>query len=201
MEQQELLNQSYQQFKQTLSSNGNFKINRIIGYKTRRLKYEYGLEDDEILNGIFCEFLSKKLYEKITPDKTLSTFIVHTTNYGLNVQLRKQQQEKRNYPRISLDGLAEESSDGYCGSAISFLEMLGADGLVDYTTPEDLVIAKELMELIIDHFGEDDAEVLLGYSDRHTESNRLSISYDTYCKRLSRKIHSFLPILKNAGYC
>ena len=152
-------------------------------------------------NAIFCEFLSKKLYEKITPDKTLSTFIVHTTNYGLNVQLRKHQQEKRNYPRISLDSLAEESSDGYCGSAISFLETLGADGLVDYTTPEDLVIAKELMELIIDHFGEDDAEVLLGYSDRLTEAKRLSISYDTYCKRLSRKIHSFLPILKNAGYC
>jgi hypothetical protein len=201
MEQQELLNQSYQQFKQALSSNGNLKINRIIGYKSRRLKSEYGLEDDEILNAIFCEFLSKELVEKITPDKTLSTFIVHTTNYMLNVQLRKQQQEKRNYPRISLDSLAEESSDGYCGSAISFLETLGADGLVDYTTPEDLIIAKELMDLIMDHFGEDDAKVLLGYSDRLSESARLSISYDTYYKRLSRKIHSFLPILKQAGYC
>jgi hypothetical protein len=147
MEQQELLNQSYQQFKQALSSNGNLKINRIIVYKTRRLKYEYGLEDGEILNAIFCEFLSKNIYEKITPDKTLSTFITHTTNYGLNGELRKQQPEKRNYPRISLDGLAKESSDGYCGSAISFLETLDADGLVDYTTPEDLVIAKELMEL------------------------------------------------------
>jgi len=201
MEQQELLNQSYQQFKQTLSSNGYLKINRKIGYKTRRLKYEYGLEDDEILNALFDEFLSKKLYEKITPDKTLSTFIVHTTNYVLNVQLRQQQREKRNYPSISLDGLAEESSDGYCGSAISFLETLGADGLVDYTTPEDLTITKELTELIIDHFGEDDAKALLGYSDRHTEANRLSISYDTYCKRLSRKIRSFVPVLKAAGYC
>ena len=201
MDQQELLNQSYQQFKQALSSNGHLKINRIIRYKSRRLKDEYGLEDDEIPNVIFCEFLGKKLYEKITPDKTLSTFIVHATNYGLNGQLRKQQQEKRNYPSISLDALAEDSSDGYCGSAISFLEMLGADGLVDYTTPEDLIIAKELMGLIINHFGENDAEVLLGYSDRQTESNRLSISYYTYCKRLSRKIGSFLPILKKAGYC
>ena len=201
MEQQELLNQSYQQFKQALSSNGNFKINRIVGFKSRRLKYEYGLEDDEILNGLFDEFLCKKIYEKITPEKTLSTFFVHTTNYGLNGQLRQQQQEKENYPSISLDDLAEESSDGYCGSAISFLETLGADGLVDYTTPEDLVIAKELMELIIDHFGEDDAEVLLDYSDRQTESNRLSISYDTYCKRLSRKIKSFVPVLEAAGYC
>jgi hypothetical protein len=51
------------------------KINRIIGYKIRRLKYEYGLEGDEILNAIFCKFLSKELYEKITPGKTLSTFI------------------------------------------------------------------------------------------------------------------------------
>jgi hypothetical protein len=201
MEQQELLNQSHQQFKQALSGNGNFKINRIIGYKIGRLKYQYGLEMDEILNGLFDEFLRKHLYEKITPEKTLSTFIVHTTNYGLNVQLRKQQQEKRNYPSISLDGLAEESSDGYCGSAVSFLEDLGAEGLVDYTTPEDLVIAKELMELIIDHFGENDAEVLLGYSDRQTESNRLSICYDTYCKRLYRKIDSFVPVLKAAGYC
>ena len=78
---------------------------------------------------------------------------------------------------------------------------LGADGLVDYTTPEDLVIAKELIDLVIDHFGEDDADVLLGYSDRLSESARLSISYDTYCKRLSRKIKSFQPILENAGYC
>ena len=190
MEQQELLNQSYQQFKQALSNNRNFKINRIIGYKARRLKDEFGLEDDEIYNAIFFEFLSKELYEKITPDKTLSTFIVHTTNYGLNVQLRKQQQEKRNYPSISLDSLAEESSDGYCGSAISFLERLGADGLVDYTTPEDLVIAKELMELIIDHFGEDDAEVLLGYSDRQSESERLSISY---IPTVSAYLEKFIP--------
>ena len=94
MEQQELLNQSYQQLKQTLSSNGNFKINRKIGYKSRRLKYEYGLEDDEIFSAIFCEFLSKKLYEKITPEKALSTFITHTTNYMLSTLIREQQRGK-----------------------------------------------------------------------------------------------------------
>jgi len=201
MEQQELMNQSYQHIKWALSNNRTLKINRIIGYKTRRLKYEFGLEDDEIQNGLLDEFLSKKLYEKITPEKHLPTFITHSTNYGLSVQIRKQQQEKRNYPKISLDALAEESLDGYCGSAISFLETLGADGLVDYTTPEDLVIAKELLELIYNHFGKDDGEVILGYTHRRSEATRLSIPYDTYCKRLSRKIRSFQPILENAGYC
>jgi len=200
VEQQELMNQSYQQFKWALSCNGNLKINRKIEYKTRELKQEYGLEYNEIFNGLFEEFLYKKLYEKITPDKTVSTFIVHATNYGLNSQLRKQKYEKRNYQSISLDALAEESSDGYCGSAISYLEMLGADGLVDYITPEDLIIAKELLELIINHFGENDAKVLLGYKDRKTEAERLSISYDAYCRRLQRKIRAFLPVLEEAGY-
>jgi hypothetical protein len=201
MEQKDLMNQSYQQFKWTLSNNGNLKINRKIEYKTRRLKQEYGLEYDEIFNGLFDEFLYTKLYEKITPEKTLSTFIIHTTNYGLNGQIRKKKQEKLKFPSISLDALAKKSSDGYCGSTISFLEMLGADGLVDYTTPEDLVIAKELLELIIDHFGENDAEVLFGYKDRKSEAERLSIGYDAYCKRLQRKIAAFLPVLKEAGYC
>lgn len=201
MEQQELMNQSYQHIKWALSNNGNFKINRKIGYKTRKLMQEYGIEDDEIINGLYDEFLSKKLYEKITPEKKLSTFIVHTTNYGLNGQLRKQRHEQRNYPSISLDALAEKSYDRFCDSAISYLKMLGADGLVEYTTPEDLVIAKELMELIYDYFGENDAEVILEFKDRRTEAERLSIRYDTYCKRLSRKIHAFIPILKDAGYC
>ncbi len=97
--------------------------------------------------------------------------------------------------------MAKQSSDGYCGSSISFLEKIGADGLVDYTTPEDLVIAKELLEIIINHFSENDARVLLGYTDRRTEAKRLSISYDAYNKRLQRKISAFLPVLKEAGYC
>jgi len=97
--------------------------------------------------------------------------------------------------------LAQQSTDGYCGSSVSYLEKSGADGLVDYTTPEDLVIAKELLKIIFNHFGEDDARVLLGYKDRRTEAERLSISYDTYSKRLQRKITTFLPVLKEAGYC
>ena len=200
MDRQELLNQSYQHVKWALSNNGNLNINRKTQYKIRRLN-DYGLEDDEILNNLFVEYLSKNHYEKYDPDKSLSTFAAYYTYYNLNNQIRKQRTEKKNYPKISLDSLAQHSSDGYCGSSISFLNELGANGLVEYTTPEDLVIAMELLELIYDHFGEDDAEVILGFKDRRTEAERLSIRYDTYCKRLSRKICTFLPVLKDAGYC
>ena len=198
MDRQQLLNQSCQQFHWALSNKSNFNINRKIQCKARKLYKDYDVEEDEILNSLFDKYLCKQHYEKYNSENALSTFAVHYVNYGLNTQIRKHKADRRNYPTISLSILAQEDGDS---SAISFLEALGAHDLVDYTTPEDLVIAKELMDLIIDHFGENDAKVLLGYSDRQTESNRLSISYDTYCKRLSRKIHSFLPILKNAGYC
>ncbi len=201
IEQKELLNQSFHKFKWALSGNGNFKINKTIQYKVRKLEQDYDIEQDEILNNAFEKLLDKKHYEKYDSKKSLSTFTVHYTNYNLNIQIRKQRIEKKNYPKISLDGLAQQSFDGYCGSSVSFLEKLGADGLIDYTTPEDLVIAKELLEIIINHFSENDARVLLGYTDRRTEAERLSISYDAYSKRLQRKISAFLPVLKEAGYC
>ncbi len=201
MDRQELLNQSYQHIMWALSNNGNLYINRKTQYKTRRLNQDYGIEQDEIINNLFVEYLSKNHYEKYDADKSLSTFAAYYTYYNLNTQIRKQRNEKKNYPKIRLDSLAQQSSDGYCGSSVSFLSELGADGLVEYTTPEDLVIAKELMELIYDYFGENDAEVILEFKDRRTEAERLSIRYDTYCKRLSRKIHDFIPILKDAGYC
>ena len=201
IDQKELLNQSFQKFEWALSGNGYFKINKKIKYKVRKLEQDYDIKRAEILNNAFENLLDKKHYEKYDSEKSLSTFIVHYTNYDLNIQIRKQRNEKKNYPKISLDGLAKQSSDGYCGSSISFLEKIGADGLVDYTTPEDLVIAKELLEIIINHFSENDTKVLLGYTDRRTEAERLSITYDAYSKRLFRKTRDFIPVLEEAGYC
>lgn len=190
IEQKALLNQFCQKFELALSGKGYFKINKTIQNKVRKLNQNYDIEDDEILGKAFEKLLVNKDYEKYDSKKSLSTFVVHYINYDLNSQTRKQRNEKKNYPKISLSG-----------SSVSYFEKSGADGLVNYTTPEDHVIAKELLKIIINHFGEDDARVLLGYADRRTEAERLSISYDTYSKRLQRKITAFLPVLKEAGYC
>ena len=145
-------------------------------------------------------YLEKKLFEKYKPEKALSTFVVHSAYYGLSEEKRKFDNHKKKYREISLDELFQGSSDDMSQVSLSYLEKIGAHGVVEYTTPEDLYIAKELLELIIDHFGEEDTKVLLGYTDRRTEAERLSISYDAYCKRLLRKTLAFLPVLEEAGY-
>jgi hypothetical protein len=84
--------------------------------------------------------------------------------------------------------------------SLDFLAGIGAESLVDFNTPEDMVIGKELLELMINHYGLEDVLVLLGHEDRQAAAERLEMPYKTFCKRLIRKTLLFLPVLKQAGY-
>ena len=196
----DLLNQSVREIRKALSGKGKFRINRIIRYKVRVLKEDHGFTGDEILSAVFDEFLSKGLYVKCHPGKTLSTFFVHFVNYSLSELIRQQVNEKKCFRRVSLDAIAEETADNDWGSATAFLESASCELLADELTPENLVIAKELQDLISNHFGEDDTAVLFGHRNHQSEANRLKITEGAYRKRLQRKTGSFKDVLEEAGY-
>ena len=73
--------------------------------------------------------------------------------------------------------------------------------LVEYTTPEDLLIRKEFMEAANDHFDEIDIMVLSGLKDRNSAAAELSIKKDAYGKRLQRKNAAFRVIYSQPGHC
>jgi hypothetical protein len=196
----DLLNQSVREIRNALSGKGKFRINRKIRYKVRVLKEDHGFTGDEILSAVFDEFLSKGIYVKCHPGKTLSTFFVHFVNYTLNVLIRHQINEKNRFPRVSLDAIANETPDNDWCSSTGFLENASQDLLADELTPEDHVIAKELQDLISNHFGEDDTAVLFGHRNHQSEANRLEITEMAYRKRLQRKTGSFKDVLEEAGY-
>ena len=196
----DLLNQSVREIRNALSGKGKFRINRKIRYKVRVLKEDHGFTGDEILSAVFDEFLSKSLDIKCHPGKTLSTFFVHFVNYSLSELIRQQVNEKKCFRRVSLDAIAEETADNDWGSATAFLESASCEILADELTPEDLVIARELQNLISNHFGENDTAVLLGWQNRESEADRLKISKEAYCKRLQRKTGFFKDVLEKAGY-
>ena len=197
---QDLLNQSVREIQHALSGNGKLKINKKIRLKVRSLTEDFGLEKDEIENLAVEEFLSRELYEKCKPEKTLSTFCTYFANYSLNGQLRTEKRHWKHYKTVSLDGLAQETHDNDWAYSDEFLEPAGNNSLADHLTPEDFLIAKELLRLIINHFGYDDAAVALGCKSRRAEAKRLGITLDAYCKRLQRKTASFKQVLIEAGY-
>jgi len=195
-----LLDQSIPLLNLTLSKPGKLKINRKIQYKKNILKKCFDLEDDEILNILFDRFLEGEIYIKYEPHKALSTFIVYCTDYNLNRELRKQRTTAKNYPEVSFDDISPDGEYGDSSSSLPYLKSLGIEGLFEQTTPEDIYIAKELLGLIMDHYGKNDAKVILGIADRKEMAENLTMNYHSYCKRLQRKTASFKQILKNHGY-
>ena len=197
---QDLLNQSVREIQTALSGNGKLKINRKTRLKVRNLTEDFGLEQDEIENVAVAEFLSKKTYEKCKPEKPLSTFCTYFANYSLNGQLRTEKLQRKHYRVVSLDSLAQDNHDNDWAYSDEFLEPAENESLADYLTPEDFFHAKELLGLIINHFGYDDAAVALGCKSRRDEAERLGIAINAYTKRLQRKTASFKKVLIEAGY-
>jgi len=199
----DLLIKSYRLLEKSLSGNGKLPINKKIKWKVEYLNEMYSLDREDIHGYLFEDFMTKKLYRKYGKNKTkLSTLITHCTNYGLSTLIRKYDAIDNNYHEIPLD-----DDSGYRllrknGSiSLSMLEELGIECAIESKTPEDYYFAKELSDLMKDFYSENEILVLLGFKDRRSEAERLSIGYHTYCKRLNRKRSAFKLILQEAGYC
>ena len=202
MDKMTLLIESYWLIKKSLSKNGKFKINKEIQKNVKYLNKMYGLDRDDIHSYLFEDFITKKLYRKYDSEKTkLSTFIAHCTNNNLRSLRRKYDSVDKNYREIPLkDDSGYRISRKRGSVSLSMLERCGVEGVIESSTPEDYYFAKELMDLMKDFYSENEILVLLGYKDRRTEAERLSIPYFTYCKRLDRKKLDFKLILQEAGY-
>jgi len=199
----ELMAKTYMLFEKSVSGSGKFAINKAIKTTVRHLNEDHGLEQKDILHGIFEDYVEKECFKKHRPEKTqLATFVTHFTHYDLRNLKRRHDRFKRNYPVIPFDEWPKESVKRIDGSKKRpHEEQLAAMGAFEKNTPEDFVVAKELLGLVNTHYGEDDAKVVLGLTDRQAEAERLSVPYDTYRKRLDRKNRTFRKVLKRAGYC
>jgi hypothetical protein len=195
-----ILEQSFELFQKILSNKGRLDLNRKINRKIHRLHRDFGFDSKEVLGSLVEVYLIKKLHEKYQAEKALSTFILHIINYTLNALIRKCDIQHHRHNHISLEKILKDGCGNLDEVSLDFLERLGAEGLVEFTTPEDLIIGKQLLELMIEHYGIEDVMVLLGFEDRHAAAERLNMAYDSYCKRLMRKTLLFLPVLEKAGY-
>lgn len=180
---------------------GKLWKNHVIQKRVKWLFYQYGITRQEIIENLKWKFEQNNHHQRYYPAKScLETYVLNFCYYGLLSMVRecKSQEGKGNLIPVPnhLYGLKIQSM----GKSYEPYERDGIDGLVEMTTPEDLLIGKELLQMAEDHFGREDLEVLLGARDRKAEAERLGLTGEAYRLRLFRKRLLFKEVLKEAGY-
>lgn len=173
----DIIDESVEYFEKAFSKKGKLDINRQIHKKLDLLREYFELSEDEIFQELFEGYLKKKLYQKYQEEKALSTFITYCVKYGLNDLHKKQKTRNARDNEKSLESLLDSV---LCDTGNRDLDEFGISRLIEFTTPEDLVISMELIKLVAAHFGAFDAKVLLEKEDLHTAAASLSMSYDVY---------------------
>ncbi|BBO79705.1 hypothetical protein DSCO28_02710 [Desulfosarcina ovata subsp. sediminis] len=181
---------------------GKIWMNHGIQARVRWLYQKYGITRIEIASCVKYEFIRQRKHRKFNPDKScLETYVLNFTYFTLLTLVRQcKEHEASGKKAIPFSQFSPDTSIDTMGTSIESLERDGVEGLIDEDDPERILLGKELLEAAVDHFGESDLAVILGLKETRAEAKRLGIKYDTYRKRLQRKLDKFGSILKDDGY-
>ena len=108
------------------------------------------------------------------------------------IRKNNRQRRKEDYP---IQYIEEPIDEG-----ILTLDLLPGGMQSEDSTPEDYMIAKQLEEYIDEYFEEGELDVLFNKVSCKNMAERLGIPYQTYNKRLNRKIDQFKLEAKEEGY-
>jgi hypothetical protein len=197
-----LLIESFRLITRNIHQGGKIWMNQSIQKRVKWLFREYGITRQEIIEQLKDEFERRNMHRRHNPDKScLETYVLTFCYYGMLSLVKKYKKNLGETSSISqTQNKQGEKIDGRSGASYEPYEKDGIKELLEPDTPEDLLIGKELFDMALDHFGQDDLEVLLGAKDRDAVARQLGIGYDTYQKRLERKRRRFKSILHQAGY-
>ena len=201
---EEQLAESYRLFNDILSGTGKLNLNVSIAKKVKELD-KHGLSKNDLLHIIFANYIDSKSYHRFDRAKaSLVTYLLNVTNNQLKQILRDCKAGHMGYDKlISWEEFYRDSDfdeEGRLGSSLGYWENRGVPGLSTKTTPEDILVEKELRDLLEEHYGKFDADIIMGGKDRKVAAKKLGMKYFSYCKRLQRNKDSFLPVLVVAGY-
>ncbi|MHA2062735.1 MAG: hypothetical protein ACW963_10670 [Candidatus Sifarchaeia archaeon] len=148
----------YRTFKWAVSKNWKDKngLFKSIQYKMDVLKNEYGVSERDVVDDLFADYWERGHYQKFDESKgSLNNWIANYVNLYLNHVIRRysvrakenQNQridpaDERNWANIAWTDRDNEREDPDYQPEI----------LIDPTNPENLLIAKETLQFVYDHF-------------------------------------------------
>ena len=153
---------------------------------------------ERIISELFFNYMEREHYLKYDSKYSLSTWVVNYIFKNINNLVRK-------YRPRSLDENVDSRSDIFSEAYVNFrveyqdyLDFANFGSSTD--NPENILLAKELLNSMLGFFGELDLQVLLGMVDRYEVAEAQGLTYDAYTKRLNKRKKQFSSILEQIGY-
>lgn len=197
-----ILVDSYRHIYRFIYHSGKIWMNIAIQKRIRWLYHRYGMTREEIIEYVKWKFKCQRKHFKFNPEKScLETYVLNFTYFALLTMVQQcKKHEAGSGKEIPFSQLADSEPIKTIGQSIDSFERQGIEGLINGDNPEDILMGKQLMETATDHFGDSDLAAILGLKDKRSEAKRLGLDYDTYRKRLQRKLNQFRSILNDDGY-
>ena len=191
------LDEHYRAFKWAVSTEWKEKneLYKSIQYKVNVLIDEYNLSVPEIIHELFTDYWVRKHYEKYDEAKgSLKNWIAHYVDLYLNHLIRKQAIRVRNEEAHHSDPLDQRNR--------SSLEWIDKENIrddpdyqpeiaIDWTNPEDLLIAKEMLDFAKGHFNEIEIQHLMGEMELEEAARLSGTSCEAFRRKLDRRIAEF----------
>lgn len=198
------LQKHYLTFKWAVSKNWKDKngLYKSIQYKMEIITQEYNLSERDVVDDLFSNYWERGHYLKYDESKgSLNNWIARYVNLYLNHEIRRQAVRQKDAQNQRID-----PADQRNWSNITCLDKdnkredpdYQPDMVLDTTNAEDLLIAKETMQLVYDHFSKTEIAYLMGEMDLPQAAEQSGISCEAFRKRLDRRKADFKHAMKAA---
>jgi DNA-directed RNA polymerase specialized sigma24 family protein len=201
------LKEHYRTFKWAVSKKWKDKngLYESIQYKMKVLKDQYGLSERDVVDDLFANYWERDHYLKYDETRgSLNNWIARYVNLYLNHVIRRhsvrakdtQNQridpvDQRNCSNIDSIDIDNEKEDPDYQPEIVF----------DTTNPENLLIAKETLQFVYDHFSKIEIAYLMGEIDLQQSAELSGISCEAFRKRLDRRRVDFRNCMQLIDQC
>ena len=196
------LQKHYLTFKWAVSKNWRDKngLFKSIQYKMDVLINEFGLSERDVVDELFADYWDRGHYEKYDKTKgSLNNWIARYVNLYLNHVIRRYSIRQKENQNQRIDPLDQRN-----WSNLTWIDKDNEKDDPDYqpeilsdpTNPEDLLIAKETLHFVYDHFNKIQIDYLMGEIDLSEAAKLSGISCDTFRKRLDRRRVDFVNCMR-----
>jgi hypothetical protein len=191
----------YPSFKWAVSENWKDKnwLHDSIQYKMEVLKEDYDLPEQNVVDDLFSNYWERRHYLKYDETKgSLNNWIANYVNLYLNHTIRRCSARSKDIQNQRIDPIDQRNQ-----ANLVWIDKDNQKDDPDYKpeivfdsdNPENLLIAKETLGLIHDHFTKPEIDYMMGEIDLCEAAEQVGISCNAFRVRLDRHKLAFKEAL------